>query len=112
VATQIDHEKEAIMAHDILEKQATVEDILRELSRMRSMVTDAVEDGVQTALRAVKHGRETAEDVVKQGRDSAEGMVRDARHAIKRNPLQAAGILFAAGVVIGGIVTLLSMQRD
>ena len=42
----------------------------------------------------------------------AEDAIQDARYAIKRNPLQAAGILFAAGVVIGGLVTLVSMQRD
>jgi ElaB/YqjD/DUF883 family membrane-anchored ribosome-binding protein len=89
------------MALQIPEKQATVDDVLREVSRMKSVVTDAVEDGVEAALRAVKQGRDVAEDTI-----------QDARHAIKRNPFQAAGILFAAGVVIGSLVTLISVRRD
>jgi ElaB/YqjD/DUF883 family membrane-anchored ribosome-binding protein len=62
---------------------------------------DAAEQGVESTLRAVRHGREAAEDVV-----------HDARSAIKRNPLQAAGIVFAAGLVIGGLLTLVSVNRD
>lgn len=89
------------MAHDLLDKQVSVNDISREVSRIKSIVTDAVEDGVQSALRAVKQGRDAAEDVV-----------HDARHAIKRNPLQAAGILFAAGVLIGSVITLMTVRRD
>lgn len=89
------------MAHELLEKQATVDDILHEVSRIKAVVTDAVDDGVQSALRAAK-----------QGRDAAEDMVQDARYAIKRNPFQAAGILLAAGVVIGSLVTLIAARRD
>ncbi len=89
------------MAHDLLEKQATVEDVLREVSRIKTIVTDAVDDGVQSALRAVK-----------QGRDATEDAIHDARYAIKRNPLQAAGILLAAGVFLGGLITLVTMRRD
>jgi ElaB/YqjD/DUF883 family membrane-anchored ribosome-binding protein len=86
---------------EILEKQASVDDVLREVSRIKSMVADAVEDGVQTALRTMKQGRNAAEDAI-----------HDARYAIKRNPLQAAGIMFAAGILIGSIVTLVSSHRD
>ena len=89
------------MAHDLLEKQASVDDVLREVSRIKAVVTDAVEDGVQSALRAVK-----------QGRDSAQDVVHDARYAIKRNPFQAAGILFAAGIVVGCLVTIFTTRRD
>lgn len=89
------------MALQIPEKQATVDDVLREVSRLKSVVSDAVEDGVQSALRAVKQGRDVAEDTI-----------HDARYAIKKNPFQAAGILFAAGVVIGSLVTLVSVRRD
>jgi ElaB/YqjD/DUF883 family membrane-anchored ribosome-binding protein len=107
------------LAQDLLEKQATVEDIFREVSRMKAAVTEAVEEGVESALRAVKQGREVAEDgvhsavrAVRKGREAAEDAVQEARHVIKRNPLQAVGIVFAAGVVIGGILTLISFNRD
>ena len=89
------------MAAEILEKPASVDDVLREVSRIKEMVEDAVEDGVKTALKTIKQGRETAEDAI-----------HDARYAIKRNPLQAAGIMFAAGIVIGSLVTLISSHRD
>jgi ElaB/YqjD/DUF883 family membrane-anchored ribosome-binding protein len=89
------------MAHDLLEKQPSLDEIMREVSRIKTVVTDAVDDGVKSALRAVKQGREAAEDVV-----------HDTRYAIKRNPLQAAGIFLAAGVVIGSVVTLLASHRD
>jgi ElaB/YqjD/DUF883 family membrane-anchored ribosome-binding protein len=86
---------------EILEKPATVDEFLREIPRIKSVVTDAVEDGIKSALRAAKQGREFAED-----------KIHDARSAIKRNPLQAAGVVLAAGVVIGSLVTLLCYPRD
>ena len=88
------------MAIDLQETQATVEDIFREITRLKSVVTDAVEEGVKSALRTAKQGREAAEDAV-----------HDARLAIKRNPLQSAGILMAAGFILGSLFTL-SMRRD
>lgn len=48
------------MAQTILENQATVDDIFREVTRIKAVVTDAVDDGVQSALRAMKQGREAA----------------------------------------------------
>jgi len=86
---------------EMFEKPATVDEVLREVSHIKSVVTDAVEDGFRSALRAAKQGREFAEDTI-----------HDARHVIKRNPLQAAGIIFAAGVVIGSLVTLICYPRD
>ncbi len=89
------------MANVVLEKQPTVDDIYREVNRIKSIVTDAAEEGVETAIRAVK-----------QGRDAAEEVVHDARHAIKRNPFQAAGVILAAGVVIGSLITLFTVRRS
>ncbi len=88
------------MAVDLHEQQATIDDISREVSRIKSIVSDAVDDGVQSALRAIK-----------QGRDAAEDAVHDASYAIKRNPFQAVGILLAAGVIIGTLVTL-ALRRN
>lgn len=89
------------MTNAVLDKQPTVDDIYREVNRIKSIVTDAVDDGVQSAIRAMKQGRDAADDVV-----------HDARYAIKRNPLQAAGIILAAGVVIGSLFTLFTTRRS
>jgi ElaB/YqjD/DUF883 family membrane-anchored ribosome-binding protein len=89
------------MATDFMEKtNATVEDVLREVSKIRTIVTDAVEDGVETAVRAIEQGRGAAQD-----------KLIDARRAIKQNPLQAAGIVFAAGIVIGTLFAWVSTSR-
>ena len=88
------------MSADLLQKPATVEDVFREVSRIKSMVTEAVDDGVRSALRTIKQGRHAAEDAID-----------DARHAVKHNPLQAAGIVFAAGVLTGVFAAWLSLRR-
>jgi len=88
------------MPADVLEKPATVEDVAREVSKIRSIVTDAVEDGVRSARQAIKHGRHAAEDVIKE-----------AQHAVKQRPLQAMGIAFAAGVLAGSLLTWIGLRR-
>jgi ElaB/YqjD/DUF883 family membrane-anchored ribosome-binding protein len=85
---------------DRLEKPATVEDVLKEVSRMRSAVTEAVDDGVKSALRAIR-----------QGRDAAEDAIDEAKRAVKRNPLQALGIVFAAGIAAGCLLTWMGSRR-
>jgi ElaB/YqjD/DUF883 family membrane-anchored ribosome-binding protein len=87
------------MATEILEKVATVDDVRKEVSRMKSMVTEAVNDGVRSALRAIETGRECAEDAL-----------YDARRATKRNPMQALGVAFAAGAVMGGLAIWISSR--
>ncbi len=82
------------MPTDVLEMPATVEEALREVSRIKTMVTEAVEDGVKTALKAVRQGRDTAED-----------MIGDARLRVRKRPFQAMGVVFAAGVLTGAIVS-------
>jgi ElaB/YqjD/DUF883 family membrane-anchored ribosome-binding protein len=89
------------MATDFLEKNATVEDVLREVSKLKDTLTDAVDDGVKQALKAVKQGRHAAEDALD-----------DAKRAVKQNPLEAVGIFFAAGVVTGALVAWLGTRRD
>jgi ElaB/YqjD/DUF883 family membrane-anchored ribosome-binding protein len=88
------------MPADILEKPATVEDVAREVSKIRSIVTDAVEDGVRSARQAIKHGRYAAEEVIEE-----------AQHAVKQKPLQAIGIAFAAGVLAGGFLAWIGFRR-
>jgi ElaB/YqjD/DUF883 family membrane-anchored ribosome-binding protein len=88
------------MPSDVLEMPATVEEALREVSRIKSVVTEAVEDGVKSALKAIKQGRYAAED-----------MLGDARHTVKTRPFQSVGVVFAAGILTGAIVGWL-VSRD
>ena len=84
-----------------LEKQAAaVEDLLDEVSKIRSIVKDAVDDGVRSALKAIK-----------QGRDAAEDALDDAKRTVKQNPLEAVGIVFVAGVLTGCLAAWIGMSR-
>lgn len=89
------------MAMELLEKQATVEDVLREVSRIKAGITDAVDDGVRSALRAVRQGRNAAEDAID-----------DAKKAVKQNPLEAVGIVFAAGLIAGCLAAWIAIRRS
>ena len=88
------------MAPSLMETQASLEEIVKELSRIKTVVTDAVEDGVQSAVKAIKQGRHAAEDAID-----------DARHTVKQRPLEAMGVVFAAGVLTGSLVVWLSSRR-
>ena len=88
------------MPSGLLESQATVEDIVREVSRLKDIVTDAVEEGVESAVKAIKKGREAARD-----------SIYDARRTVKQKPFQAMGVVFAAGVLTGSLVAWLSSRR-
>jgi ElaB/YqjD/DUF883 family membrane-anchored ribosome-binding protein len=62
----------------------------REASRLKSVVSDKVEDSLVTAKRAVKRGY-----------DSAEDLIDEASHSIKRYPLRSVIGAFAIGAVAG-----------
>jgi ElaB/YqjD/DUF883 family membrane-anchored ribosome-binding protein len=89
------------MTLDLMEKQPTLDDVLREVSRLKEFVADAVDDGVRSALRTIKQGRNAAEDAI-----------HDTRHAVRQNPFQAMGIVFAAGVMAGAIASWLGTRRS
>jgi len=89
------------MGMELLEKQATLEDVLREVSKIKSIVKDSVDDGVRSALQTVRRGREFAEDTLD-----------DAKRAVKQNPVEAVGIVFAAGVVAGSLAAWIGMRRS
>ncbi|HLY42172.1 MAG TPA: DUF883 C-terminal domain-containing protein [Terracidiphilus sp.] len=89
------------MASEILQNPvANCEDVMREISKIKDIVSDAVEDGVKSAVRAMKQGREAAEDAI-----------HDARRAVKQNPLQAVGVVFAAGVLVGSLIAWMGSRR-
>lgn len=83
-----------------VEKSAPVEGAVREVSKIRNIVSDAVEDGVRSASQAIRHSRYAAEDGVKE-----------VKHAVKQKPFQAIGIAFAAGVLAGGALTWIGLRR-
>ena len=58
--------------------------------RMKAAIAEKVEDGMNTARRAVKQGYRAAED-----------LADDTTHRIKRDPLRAVGLCFVAGVAAG-----------
>jgi ElaB/YqjD/DUF883 family membrane-anchored ribosome-binding protein len=89
------------MAVDYLERSsATVDDMFREALKLRDIVSDAVADGAESAVRAMK-----------QGRHRAEHAIHDARRAIKRHPLQSAGVVFASGVLTGTLLSWMVSRR-
>jgi ElaB/YqjD/DUF883 family membrane-anchored ribosome-binding protein len=88
------------MATELIDR-ATLDEVLHEVSRVKDVVTEAVDQGFKSALRTIKQGRHAAEDVID-----------DTRHAVKQNPFQAMGIVFAAGVMTGAVAAWLSTRRS
>jgi ElaB/YqjD/DUF883 family membrane-anchored ribosome-binding protein len=88
------------MAPDLLDKAPSVEELYREVSRIKTVVSEAVEDGVKAAVKAIKQGRHAAEDTLD-----------DAKHTIKQKPFEAVGIVFAVGVLIGAGLTWVGSRR-
>ena len=88
------------MSRDLLEKVPSVEDVFREVSNIKTVVSEAVEDGVKSAVKAIKQGRNAAEDVLD-----------DAKHHIKQRPFDAMGIVFAVGVLTGACLTWAGTRR-
>ena len=88
------------MASGLLENQATVEDVVREISRLKGIVTDAVEEGVESAFKTINQSRDAAGDAIYQ-----------ARRTVKQKPFQAMGVVFAAGVLVGSMVSWMGSRR-
>src|SRR5262245_4170107 len=65
----------------------------REAVRMKTAITDAIGDSVDSARRAVKHSYRATED-----------FVDDTSHRIKRDPLRAVGLSFVVGVTAGWLL--------
>ncbi len=88
------------MQTDVFEKPAAIEDAIREVSKIRTIVTDAVEDGVRSASQAIRHGRYAAEDAVEE-----------VKHTVKQRPFQAVGIAFGAGLLAGALLTWIGFRK-
>ena len=89
------------MASDLLEKVPSIDEVYREVSRLSTTVTQAVEDGFKTAVKAVEQGRQATED-----------MISDGKRMMRRKPVESAGVIFAAGMLTGAIFTWIVSRRD
>ena len=89
------------MASDLLEKVPSIDEVYREVSRLSTTVTQAVEDGFKTAVKAVEQGRQATED-----------MISDGKRMMRRKPAESAGVIFAAGMLTGAIFTWIVSRRD
>jgi ElaB/YqjD/DUF883 family membrane-anchored ribosome-binding protein len=89
-----------LMSANVLEETRPNDEAPLPLPKIKSVVTDAVEDGVHSARRAIRYGRYAAEDAI-----------MEAQHKVKQKPLQAMGLVLAAGVLIGGFLSWIEFRR-
>jgi len=81
----------------MLEKTIEVRDQLgSEVKRVKESVTDAVDNGIVAARRAVKQSRRAAED-----------LVDDAEYRVKQHPFSALGVSFGIGMGLGAAIGIL-----
>ncbi|HEV2400638.1 MAG TPA: hypothetical protein VGS27_27115 [Candidatus Sulfotelmatobacter sp.] len=83
-----------------LENTKPFEDAVREVSKVRTIAADAVQEGVRSAGQAIRHGRHAAEDAIEE-----------VKHLVKRRPFEAVGLAFAAGLLAGGFLTWVGLHR-
>jgi ElaB/YqjD/DUF883 family membrane-anchored ribosome-binding protein len=88
------------MKAEVLEKVidagATAAQLGAGVGRAKEAVADTVEDGINTAKRAVKQGRRAAED-----------LVDDAEYQVKQHPLSTVGVSFGIGLGLGAVIGML-----
>lgn len=89
------------MPTNYVELPASVEEALREVSRIKSVVSEAVEDGVKSAVKTLRQGRVAAEDAID-----------DARRTVRQRPFQAVGVVFGMGVLVGGLLAWIGTRRS
>lgn len=88
------------MQTSVAQEPATVEHAIREVSKIRNIVNDAMEEGVRSASQ-----------VIRRGRNAAENALEEVKHTVKQRPFQAIGLAFAAGVFACGFLTWIGSRR-
>lgn len=88
------------MPAEVSQQPVPVDHSLRGISKIRSIVTGAVEDGVRSANQAIRHGRYAAEDALDE-----------AKHTVKQRPFQSVGMAFAVGLVAGGLLSWIGTRN-
>jgi hypothetical protein len=81
---------EPTLRERVVDTARRVAHMSHEARMLKSIASDAVEDGVYKALRAMKNARRDIDDV--RG---------DAVYRIKKQPVKAVGVAFGAGVCLG-----------
>ncbi len=88
------------MQADVLKNMPTPDEARRQVSKVRSIVSEAVGDSVRSAGRVIKHGRLAAED-----------LIDEAEHRVKQQPFRSVGVAFGAGVVAGALLAWVGFSR-
>lgn len=88
------------MQTDVLKNMPTPDEARRQVSKVRSIVSEAVEDSIRSASRAIKHGRSAAED-----------LIDEAEHTVKQQPFRSVGMAFSAGLLAGALLTWVGFSR-
>ena len=88
------------MQTSVLEKDTPLEDAVREVSKVRTIVADTVEEGIRSASQAIRRGRHAAEDAIEE-----------VRHTVKQRPFESVGLAFAAGALAGGFLIWIGLHR-
>lgn len=86
-------EQEPTVADRILDAARHAEHLSHEARLFKSVVRDAIEDGVHAAKRTMKS--------VGRGVETLEDLKEETAHRVKRQPLTAVGIAAGAGLVLG-----------
>jgi ElaB/YqjD/DUF883 family membrane-anchored ribosome-binding protein len=98
--SRVDEIKEILMQTDVLKNMPTPDEARRQVSKVRSIVSEAVGDSVRSASRAIKHGRVAAED-----------LIDEAEHRVKQQPFRSVGVAFGAGLLAGALLTWVGISR-
>lgn len=89
------------MLDSVLEKAGEhIAETAHKASRATTAMTEAFEDGVGMAKRAIKHGC-----------DAAEEFMEDSQQRIKRHPVETVVAAFAIGTVFGVAVGWLARRK-
>jgi len=93
------------MAESVLSKtlhaSEKVAEVMPDMGRVKTVFSDAVEEGKDAARRAVKRSRHAAEE-----------LMEEAAHEVKRYPLQTVAITFGAAFAAGLVLGWLAGRRD
>lgn len=89
------------MLENVLEKAGDhIADTAHKASRVTSAMTEAFEDSIGMAKRAVKHSA-----------DAAEEFMEDTQQRIKRHPVETVVAAFAGGVALGMLLGFFGRRK-